>query len=171
MAVESFWAIAQCVPKMEHIVRRDIEKAGHGAFLPTCARFWSVDGKEFSKERPMFVGYVFFLTNGEDWAGIRDIHGVYAVPAGPAFGKEDSWTPMRVRPSEMQRVMIDHASGAHNETLEPRYTKYYRGKPKTKRKEHRRRRPRPGRRLRNITGQQSPHLLKPQEFVSIGGQR
>ena len=134
-----FWAIAQCVPKMEHIVRREIEKANHAAFLPTCARFWTVDDKQFSKERPVYIGYVFFLTNGEDWAGIRDIHGVYNVP----FNME-SLTPMRVLPDEMRRVVVAHAEGLHNETLEPRYTKYYRGKPRAKRKEHRRRRPRPG---------------------------
>ncbi len=144
---EFFWAIAQTVPKMEHIVRREIEKANHGAFLPTCARHWSVDGKQFSKERPLFVGYVFFLTNGEDWAGIRDIHGVYGVPAGPDSEKRDGWKPMRVLPDEMRRIVVDHASGEHVETLPPRFTKYYRP-PTKKAARYRRRRPRPGKRFR-----------------------
>jgi hypothetical protein len=57
---EAYWAVAQTVTKMEHLVRRDIEKTNHGAFLPTCARFWKVDGRQYAKERPLIGGYVFF---------------------------------------------------------------------------------------------------------------
>jgi hypothetical protein len=111
---ESYWAVAQTVTKMEHLVRRDIEKTNRGAFLPTCARSGVVDGRPFVRERPLFGGYVFFLTDGDDWAGIPDIHGVYQVLTG------------RVSAGEMIRAMVSHAAGDHNETMPARYTKYYR---------------------------------------------
>lgn len=136
MSKESFWAVAQTVSKMEHVVRRDIEKTNHGAFLPTCARFWKVDGREYSIERPVFGGYVFFLTNGEDWAGIPDIHGVYRV------------LQSRVLDHEMKRMVVNHAAGEHNEALPPRYTKYYRRPESTSRRNSRK--PRRSKRLLNF---------------------
>lgn len=139
MTKESYWTVAQTVSKMEHLVRRDIEKANHGAFLPTCARFWKVDDRQYAKERPLFGGYVFFLTKPDDWAGIPDIHGVYRVPVNPN-GK-----PMRVSVEEMARVMIGHAAGDHNESMPARFTKYYRPLPTIRKKS---RKPRPGKRAR-----------------------
>jgi len=140
--MDAYWAVAQTVPKMEHVVRREIERANRGAFLPTCARFWKVDGREYSKERPLLTGYVFFITAGNDWAGIPDIPGVYRVPANP------NNTPMRATSQEIIRLMISHAAGEHNETLPPRYTKYYRSEQqRTKRANSRK--PRPGKRIRN----------------------
>jgi hypothetical protein len=35
------------------------------------------DDREYAKEYPLIGGYVFFLTEGDDYAGIPDIHGVY----------------------------------------------------------------------------------------------
>lgn len=138
-----YWAVAQTVTKMEHLVRREIEKTNHGAFLPTMARFSKVDGRDYVKERPVFGGYVFFLTHPDDWAGIPDIHGVYDVLA-----TADN-TPKRVSDEEMARMVIGHAAGLHNETAAPRYTKYFRGeRPKQVKK---RRRPKPGRRIRNYS--------------------
>jgi len=139
--MEAYWAVAQTVSKMEHIVRREIERTNRGTFLPTCARFWKVDGREYSKERALLTGYVFFKTNGRDWDGIPDMPGVYRVPANA------DETPMRVLPKEIRRLMIGHASGDHNEILPPRYTKYYRPDQKPKRRQ-RNRRPRPSKRLR-----------------------
>lgn len=130
----SYWAVAQTVSKMEHIVRREIEKTNHGTFLPTCARFWKVDGREYARERPVIGGYVFFLTDGEDWAGIPDIHGVYRV------------LPSRVLDHEMKRMVIGHAAGEHNETIAPRYTRYYRAPESYRRKS---RKPRASKRIRN----------------------
>ncbi len=138
----SYWAAVQTVSKMEHLVRRDIEKTNRGAFLPTCARFWKVDDREYVKEYPLIGGYVFFLTTGDDWAGIPDIHGAYRVLATPGR------LPMRVSDSEMSRLVLGHAARAHDETLPPRYTKYYRP-PVRERKKARRRRPRPGKSVRN----------------------
>jgi hypothetical protein len=141
---ERYWAVAQTVPKMEHIARREIEKTNHGAFLPTCVRSWKVDGRDHVKESPLFTGYVFFLTDGDDWAGIPDILGVYSVPANPNHRAQ------RVRESDMFRLVVGHAVGDHNRTEPPRYTKYFRGE--MPRPPHRRssRKPRPGKRLRNL---------------------
>lgn len=135
-----YWAVAQTVSKMEHIVRREIEKTSHGAFLPTYAKHWKVDGRDYSDERALLTGYVFFQTRADDWAGIPDIHGVYGVLTG------------RVQPNELKRLMVDHACGQHNETGLPRYTRYYRP-PSKKSIRYKSRKPRPGNRIRNIHAQ------------------
>ena len=151
----SYWAVARTISKMEHIVRREIEKMNHGAFLPTVARFCKVDGRDYDKERPLFGGYVFFLTDLDDWAGIPDIHGVYDVLVSTgldSFGRTIQ-VPKRVSDAEMARMVISHAAGDHNETMAPRYTKYYRGeRPKPPRRSSSRK-PRPGKRIRNIHAQ------------------
>lgn len=134
-----YWTVAQTVSKMEHVVRRDIEKTNHGAFLPTYGRFWKVDGREYARECPLFTGYVFFMTESDDWAGIPDIHGVYRVPANPN-GKAQ-----RVKDSEMALLVLGHAAGDHNRTDEPRYTKYYNPDRNMFRHVRKRRRPRPRR--------------------------
>ncbi len=140
---QAYWAVAQTVTTMEHLVRRDIEKTHHGAFLPTYARHWKVDGREYSKEYPLIGGYVFFLTKPDDWAGIPDIHGVYRVMV---VRDRDAVTAQ-----EMARMMMGHATGQNNRTGEPRFTRYYRP-PTKKAARFRRRKPRPGRRIRNTTG-------------------
>jgi transcription antitermination factor NusG len=138
----SYWAVAQTVSTMEHIVRREIEKANHGAFVPTYARHAVVDGRRTTKEHPRFVGYVFFHTDGEDYAGIPDIHGVYGVlrsvsgKASPVTGKE------------MHRMVVAHAAG-DAETLPARFTKYYRPLAYLSTRRKNSRKPRPGKRIRN----------------------
>jgi len=150
MTTGSYWTVAQTVPKMEHIVRREIEKTNRGAFLPTCARFWKVDGREYAKERPLLTGYVFFMTSGYDWAGVPDIPGVYRVPANP------DQTPMRALVPEIIRLMLAHAGGDYNEEMPPRYTKYYRGSIDQPKRKRGRRRPRPSKRLHSSASSYSP---------------
>jgi transcription antitermination factor NusG len=134
MSKESYWTVAQTVSRMEHLVRRDIEKTNHGAFLPTYARLWSdKHGLPCAREYPLFRGYVFFLTQTDergdyDWSGINDIHGVYKVLS------DANGIAKRVDASEMLRMMIGHATGDHDEIVVP---------PISRRK--RRRRPRPRR--------------------------
>ena len=149
---ELHWAVAQCVSKMEHMVRREIEKTYHGTFVPTYTRHWKVDGRQYSKEVPLIGGYVFFQTAVDDYAGIPDIHGVYCVLAS-ASSLADPNRPRpanRVPPADMVRMIVDDGSGEHDKTLEPRYTKYYRPQASARvgRKQRRRRRPRPGRQFR-----------------------
>lgn len=132
---QQYWAVAQTVSKMEHVVRRDIEKTSHSAFVPTYAKRRKVDGCDYVKEHPLFTGYVFFLTKRDDWAGIPDIHGVYRV------------LPCGVRPAEMVRLLVEHSTNAHDRTEAARFTRYYR--PPTKKAiRHRSRKPRPSKRLR-----------------------
>lgn len=141
---QRYWTVAQTVSKMEHIARREIEKTNHGAFLPTYARSWKVDGHDYRKEVPLFTGYVFFMTEANDarqeydWAGIPDIHGIYRVPANPS-GKAQ-----RVTDEEMLRMFFGHIRGDHNEMAQARFTRYYNPDraPKPKRKAVRRSRPR-----------------------------
>lgn len=146
---ERYWAVAQTVSKMEHIARREIEKTNHGTFLPTYARSRKVDGHEYRKEIPLFTGYVFFMTEANDekreydWAGIPDIHGVYSVPANPS-GKAQ-----RVTEKEMMRMFFGHVRGDHNERAAPRYTRYY-NPDRAPRQRTSSRKPRPGKRLRNL---------------------
>ena len=146
---ERYWTVAQTVSKMEHIARREIEKTNHGAFLPTFARSRKVDGHEYCTEIPLFTGYVFFMTEADDarkeydWAGIPDIHGVYRVPANPS-GKAQ-----RVTDQEMLRMFFGHVRGAHNERAQPRYTRYYNPDRRSAPRKSSRK-PRPGKRLRNL---------------------
>lgn len=137
---KSYWAVAQTVSRMEHLVRREIEKTNHGAFIPTVARHWWVDGRRYTKERPLFTGYVFFRTVGDDWAGIPDIHGIYRVLSS------------RVVDQEMHRLVFGHICRDHDETMPPRYTKYYRPptiKEIREKRRQKRRRPRRSKRARN----------------------
>jgi hypothetical protein len=136
-APKAYWTVAQTVSKMEHIVRRDIEKTNHGAFLPTYARHWNVDGRAYAKECALFTGYVFFMTEADDWAGIPDIHGVYRVPANP------NGNAQRVADAEMLRMMLGHAGGEHNTRDPARFTKYYNPqRSEQQRRKRRRQRPR-----------------------------
>ena len=139
MSTEGYWAVAQTVSKMEHIVRREIEKTNHGTFLPTYTRHWKVDGRDYVKECPRIGGYVFFKTSGDDYAGIPDIHGVYNVLSNP------DGSAKRVQSAEMVRLMLRHACG-NSEALPPRYTKYHR--PETSRRKSRK--PRASKRIRNL---------------------
>ncbi len=141
MTSGSYWTAAQTVTNMEHLVRRDIEKANHGAFLPTFARHWKVDGREYAKERPLIGGYVFFMTKQDDWAGIPDIHGVFRVLSNP------DGSPKRISQSEMARMVLGHAAGDHNRTDPAKFTKYYRPLPAQKKSS---RKPRPGKRIRTL---------------------
>lgn len=143
-AAESYWAVAQTVTTMEHLVRRDLEKTNHGAFLPTCARRWKVDDREYAKERPLIVGYVFFKTTGDDYAGVPDIHGVYRVLTG-ACG-----IASRVPSSDIARLMLKHIAGDDDENLPARFTKYYQPfrAPRASRKS---RKPRASKRARGTT--------------------
>lgn len=144
MTTGSYWAVAQTVSKMEHIVRREIEKANHGAFVPTYARHWKVDGIDYAKEYPLVGGYVFFMTSADDWAGIPDIHGVYRVLAN------SNGSAKQVAEREMVRLVFEHAAGVHNRIDAPRFTKYYRPD-RIRVSKRKSRKPRPGNRLRNFS--------------------
>lgn len=132
------WAVCQILSHRGPRVREEIEKIGHGAFVPTFVKQWYVQGRKFAQELPLFPGYLFFYTDPDKWGGIekRDetgIEGVFRVLANAGAAS-------RVTDEEMQRLFLDHATGAHNKIEASRdgagrYSK-------------RRRRPRPGKRIR-----------------------
>lgn len=161
---EHYWAVVQTVSRMEHIVRRDIEKTNHSAFIPTYAKHRNVDGAAYVKEHPLFTGYVFFLTKRDDLSGlpditgIPDIHGVYRV------------LPCGVRPEEMVRVLIEHTVCDHDFSEPPRYTRYYRP-PTKKAVRYRSRKPRPSKRARSVNTPQSPHISEPEQISHVSTQR
>lgn len=134
---EQFWAACQTMPGREHLIRSDIEDAGRGAFLPTMARTWVRDGKLCATEAPSMPGYVFFRTTGEDWPVVSNIEGVQQVLLNDG-------RPMMVSAGDMARMVLGHATGAHNR-LEARLDRSRAERRKNSRK------PRPGHRIRKNT--------------------
>lgn len=130
--MSEFWAVAQTISGTEHVVRRDIEEAGFGAFVPTYARIWAAEGRMNAREYPLLRGYVFFKTSPDAWSPIASIDGVFGVLA-TAEGEAK-----RVSAAEMASLMLAHASGAYNQiTVPPRHAE-----------KRRRRRHRPSKRIR-----------------------
>lgn len=121
------WSAVQVHSKKVHLIQRDIQQTNRGTLVPTYAMVRYVDGKRSSRERQTFPGYMFVELDGEG-PSLRDIDGVYGVLGA-------------VRPDEMHRVSLDHATGAWNEID---------AAPAKERRRHRRRRPRPGRRFRML---------------------
>lgn len=148
---EEFWAACQTMPGREHLIRADIEESGRGAFLPTIARTWVRDGKLCATEAPAVAGYVFFRVTrsiepapggcrwSEDWGGVSNIDGVQQVLVNDGLA-------MRVSPDDMARMVLGHATGAHN-----RIDAYPASDRRARNKKSRK--PRPGKRLRNNTVQ------------------
>ncbi|WP_458760533.1 transcription termination/antitermination protein NusG [Afipia sp. TerB] len=104
---EQYWAACQTITGREHVVRAEIERMERGAFLPTMVRSWVSDGKLSVAERAAVPGYVFFRAQPDDWSPVQDIDGVIGVLA-------NGDRAMRVSPDDMARLLIGHATGAHN---------------------------------------------------------
>jgi hypothetical protein len=68
-----------------------------------------VDGRSTRKSARLIGGYVFFLTSGDDYAGIPDILGVYRVLTEP--GRD----ACRVPSTEIRRLVL--VAHDHDETL------------------------------------------------------
>lgn len=124
------WAVCRTFSFRVHRVRPEIEKTSHGTFLPTYARAWVRDGEFCIRERLLMPGYLFFMTTPKGWAGVRDVDGVHQVLSND--GKAS-----KVLPDEMARMVIDHATGRHNEANLDGLNRRYR----TKRELARRSRP------------------------------
>lgn len=101
------WAVCRTYSNRVHRVGPEIEKTGHGTFLPTYARVFVRDGKISVKERVLMPGYLFFMT-GDDWTDVKNIDGVFDVLA-------NNGRAGRVTDAEMRRMVIDHMTGLHNE--------------------------------------------------------
>jgi transcription antitermination factor NusG len=135
MTAHQYWTACQTIGGREHVVRAEIEKANRPAFLPTFVRMWAADGKLSAREYAAVPGYVFFLTNSEDWPPIRAIEGVSQVLTADGKAK-------RIADDEMKRIVLQHACGDLNR-IEVRITTAGKVKGRT-----RHRRPRPGKRIR-----------------------
>jgi transcription antitermination factor NusG len=131
------WAVCQALSSRVHRVRPEIEKIDRGTFLPTYARVWASGGKLSARERQLFPGYLFFRTEPDNWGEVAAVDGVYRVLTKPGE------LAARVTDAEMNRIVLDHVSGRHNEVdlsgLEQQ------------RKRRRGRKPRASRRARSIT--------------------
>lgn len=132
---ETHWAVCQTFSNRVHRVRPEIEKANRGTFVSTYARLWIKSGLAWSKERQLMPGYVFFRTKPKKWGAVRNIEGVYSVLTNNELA-------CKVMDDEMRRLVVEHATGVHNEIAQAgvegakrRYSK-------------RRRRPRAGKRMR-----------------------
>lgn len=128
----SYWAICQITSVRAHRVRSDIERAGCGTFMPTYASVSYARGERSACERPLMPGYLFFATDGNDWGKLAAIDGVHRVLTSAG-------QPGRVNDEDMCRLVLAHATGEHN-AVEVATIEYFRPK--------RKRRPRPGRRMR-----------------------
>lgn len=104
---EQFWAACQTITGREHIVRAEIEKMERGAFLPTYVRSSISMGRLNVNERAAVPGYVFFRARHDDWSPVQDIDGVIGVLSNGDCA-------MRIKPEEIERLMIDHIVGTHN---------------------------------------------------------
>jgi hypothetical protein len=135
--MSEYWAACQTMPGREHIIRADIEEAGRGAFLPTIARTWVRDGKICATEAPAVAGYVFFRTTAKGWGQVSCIEGVQQVLVNDEIA-------MRISDADMVRMVLGHATGAHNR-LEARIAK-----DRTERKKSRKPRPCKRIRVRNV---------------------
>jgi transcriptional antiterminator NusG len=133
---EQYWAACQAMPGREHLVRAAIEEADRGAFVPTLARTWIRDGKLSATEAAAVPGYVFFRATDDDWGSVNSIDGVKVLVNNGAA--------MRVGHMDMARMVLGHATGAHNR-IEAYPASERRSRTKNSRK------PRPGKRLRNNT--------------------
>lgn len=135
---EQIWAAARAMPGREHVIRGEIEKANHGAFLPTYARTWISDGKVSARESALMPGYVFFKTDPEGWGHVSNIDGVQDVLA------YSSGVAKRVTDDEMMRLVLGHASGDGDRIEAP-----IRFEPPRRERKKCSRKPRRSRRIRN----------------------
>lgn len=111
---EQFWAACRTFTGREHVVRAKIEESNRGAFLPTYVRSYISGGRLSVAERAAMPGYVFFLTDDDDWPPVQNIDGVIGVLTAPATMNADRNAAMRISVNEMARMVVDHAGGALN---------------------------------------------------------
>lgn len=133
-AAEPTWTAVQIFSKRAPRLQREAEDIGCGCFLPTYAKVRYIDGKRSSNERQLMPGYLFVKLRPDDRGRISDLEGVYRILPGAerALARLDA---------ELVRTQLEHTNGRWDDIADapagPR-VRYSR----------RRRRPRPGKRLR-----------------------
>lgn len=138
MSEEPYWAVCRAFSNRVHWLRPEIEKTGHGTFMPTYVRVWASDGKLSIRERALMPGYLLFKTEPKLWGEVKNVEGVYEVISNN--GKAS-----KVTDAEMHRLVMGHILGEANEIdlegLERQHRRH-------RSKRERARRPRPGKRIR-----------------------
>lgn len=104
----SYWAVCRAYSNRVCWLRPEIEKTNHGTFLPTYVRVWASDGKLSMREKALMPGYLFFLTNEDDWGAVKNVEGVFDVLSNN--GKAS-----RVSDDEMHRMVMGHILGDAND--------------------------------------------------------
>lgn len=144
----TYWTACYTEPRAEYKARQGVETLDRGACLPTFVRRHIHRGRLRATERPILQRYLLVALEGPDdeaWSAINHIVGVHHVLTNNS-------KPCRVSEPEVARLMLAHATGAHNVTqaraANGRYDK----------KRRRRARPRAGKKARSSTyiiGEQS----------------
>jgi hypothetical protein len=135
---EPYWAVCRAFSNRVQWLRPEIEKTGHGTFLPTYVRVWSSDGKLSIRHRVLMPGYLFFLTTPKLWGEVANVEGVHAVLSNNGMAS-------KVTDKEMYRMVVQHFLGDANEVD---VTGLERQQVRQNAKRDRARRPRPSRRAR-----------------------
>jgi transcription antitermination factor NusG len=105
---EPHWAVCRAFSNRVHWLRPEIEKTGHGTFMPTYVRVWSSDGKLSIREKALTPGYLFFWTKPSLWGEVANVEGVHAVLS-------NNGKPSKVTEAEMYRLVVGHILGDANE--------------------------------------------------------
>lgn len=134
MTEETYWAVCRTFSFRVHRVAPEIEKINHPTFVPTYVRTWVSGGKLSSRERVLFPGYALFQTTDHDWSDVASMDGVDGVLA--SAGRAG-----RVTEAEFLRLFLGHARREFD-VIDRDVADH------GPRKNRRRRRARPGRRLR-----------------------
>lgn len=167
--MSQYWAACYTKPLAERDAQRAIEDLNFGTMIPSYRKGWYDQRRQFrSRTMPLMPGYVLVsLTEGDDsWNEInaetsREGEFEYVSEDGeiitvPGRGNAapdaicrvlvNCGQPRRITEGEMIRLTLAHARGDYNEiTAAPPPVKAYGMRRHTKR----RRRPRPGRKIRN----------------------
>jgi hypothetical protein len=132
---EPYWTACYTQPGQEHKARAGIEDAGFGVFVPTFVRKGMFRGRLQTVEHPLMSRYIFVSIDESNDEHIGEIHRELIDGVSHLIGP--------VRNQDVSRLMMAHAMGAFDvvthRDASGRFAKY----------QKRRRRPRPGKRLRD----------------------
>lgn len=129
------WNVAHVYSGTEREIRSAIEKTGRGAFVPTHVRGWFQGKHKRVREHPLMPGYVLFSLPVGDFGWGEFIYNIYGERRARVLGQVSD-------EDRVADLMIAHATGRHNAIQSRDKTGRFRRK--------RRRRPRPGKRLRDV---------------------
>lgn len=104
--MNQYWTACHTQPGAEPKVRKGIEEAGFGTFLPTYAKCWRRGGRVRSREFPLMPGYVLVSIDQTNNDKIGEIHRELIEGVDYLLGK--------VSQKEIDRLLNAHVFGAFN---------------------------------------------------------